>query len=70
MMITLTYHVIERAGFTLRGVPGTLKIFAKFSCQVEVKAKKVLPFKSGAPGTAPYGKSAPGFCITFIKRLD
>ena len=32
--------------------------------------KKVLPSKRGAPRTAPYGKSGPDRCITFIKRLD
>ena len=32
-MVTLNYHVIARAGFTLRGAPGTLKIFATSSCQ-------------------------------------
>ena len=26
-MITPTNHVIDRAGFTLRGAPGTLEIF-------------------------------------------
>ena len=31
--------------------------------------KKVSPSESGAPGTMPYGKSAPGYCIMFIKRL-
>ena len=31
--------------------------------------KKVLPFKHGAPGTLPYGKSAPGYCIMFTKNL-
>ena len=25
---------------------------------------------SGAPGTVLYRKSAPGYCFTFIKRLD
>ena len=32
--------------------------------------KKILPFERGAPGTVPYVKSVPGYCITFIKRLD
>ena len=32
--------------------------------------KKVVPFEHGALGTVPYGKSAPGYCITFIKKLD
>ena len=32
--------------------------------------KKVLPSKRGAPGTVPYVKSVPGYCITFMKKLD
>ena len=24
----------------------------------------------GAPGTVPYVKPVPGYCITFVKRLD
>ena len=28
------------------------------------------PFNAGPPGTAPFGKSARVYCITFIKRLD
>ena len=32
--------------------------------------QKVLPFEHGCPGTVPYGKSALGYCITFIKKLD
>ena len=31
---------------------------------------KLLPFKRGTFGTAPCSKSGPGYCITFIKRLD
>ena len=69
-MVTLTSHVIDRGGFTLRGAPGTLEVFAKSSCLIQVKTTKtVLPSESGAPGTVPYGKSAPDYCITFIKRL-
>ena len=30
---------------------------------------KVLPSEHGAPGTLLYGKSGPGFCITFIKKV-
>ena len=69
-MITLTNYVIDRAGFTLSGAPGTLEIFAKSSCQILVKTKKVLPSESGAPATVPYSKSASGYCITVIKKLD
>ena len=32
--------------------------------------KKIFPFERGAPGTEPYVKSVPGYCITFIKGLD
>ena len=32
--------------------------------------QEVLPFARGAPGTVPCVKSVPGYCITFIKRLD
>ena len=31
--------------------------------------KQVL-YERGAPGTVPSGKSVPGYCITFIKRLQ
>ena len=30
--------------------------------------KKVLPFESETPGNVPYGKSGPGYSITFIKK--
>ena len=33
------------------------------------RPKKVLPSESGAPGTKPYGKSDPGYYISFIKKL-
>ena len=33
-MVTPTDHVITRAGFTLSGDPGTLRIFATSSCQI------------------------------------
>ena len=29
-----------------------------------------LVFERWAPGTVPYGKSGPGYCITFIERWD
>ena len=32
--------------------------------------KKVSPSEHGALGTLHYGKSCPGYCITFIKKLD
>ena len=30
----------------------------------------VLPSKSRAPGTVPFGKSGPGYCIMFIKKVS
>ena len=33
-MVELTNHVIARAGFTLHGAPGALKIFATSFCQI------------------------------------
>ena len=33
------------------------------------EAKKVVPSERGAPGTVPYGKSGPGNCITFMKKV-
>ena len=50
--------------------PGILGIMATSSCQVLVKTKIVLPSERDAPGTVPYGKSSPGYCIAFIKGLD
>ena len=69
-IVTLTNHVIDRAGFTLRGAFGTLEIFAKASCKYVKTKKKVMPCESGAPRAVPFGKFAPGYCITSIKRLD
>ena len=31
--------------------------------------QKQILHERGAPGTVPYVKSVPGYCITFIKRL-
>ena len=31
---------------------------------------KVLSSELGASGTVPCGKSGPGYCITFMQRLD
>ena len=41
-----------------------------FLPNIDEDQKKVLPFERGAPGTMPYGKSGPSYCITIIKRLD
>ena len=69
-MVTSTNHVVARAGFTLLGDPGALRIFATSFCQIQVKTKKSLTILALGPGTVPYGKSGPGYCIAFIKRLD
>ena len=70
-MVMLTNHVIDWAAFTMRGARGNLEIFAKSSCQISVKTrKKSYRLKAGrAPGIVPYCKSAPGYCITFTKKL-
>ena len=43
--------------------------FRNISCRSE-NQNEVLPFERGTPGTEPHGKSGPGYCITFIQRLD
>ena len=49
--------------------PWHLEIFAIFFYQVQAKTKKVL-YDRRSSGTVPYVISVPGYCITFIKRLD
>ena len=41
-----------------------------FSPNLRKDQINVLPSECRAPGTAPYGKSGPGYCIMFIKMLD
>ena len=54
-MVTLSNNVFDRAGFTLLGTHGTLKILAKFSNQIKVKTnRKDLPSEREALGTVPY----------------
>ena len=67
-MVTLTYHVIDR--IHVAWGPWHFRDFSKtFLPNIgEDQEKKVLPSESGATDTVPYGKSAPGYCITFIKR--
>ena len=48
-MVTPPNHFIARAGFTLGGAPGILKIFAKSSCRIYVKAKKKCYHQSMGP---------------------
>ena len=50
--------------------PLALWDFPNISAKYRLRPKKVLPFERGAPGTGPDVKSVPGYCITFIKRLD
>ena len=52
------------------GDPGTSRIFATFFRQIQVKTKKSFPLQAQAPGTVPYGKYGPGYCITLIQTLD
>ena len=60
-MVPFTYHVIARAGYTLRGDPGTVEIFAACFCQTYVQTKnKVLPSELRASDTVPYGEFRPG----------
>ena len=49
--------------------PGTLRFFNIFLPNTGEDQKKVLA-ERGAHDTVPYVKSIPGYCITFIKRLD
>ena len=72
MTITLTNHFIAGASPDLHCTSpwqfgGFYDIFLP---DIGKGQKKVLPVPSehGAPGTQPYGKSGPGFCITFIKK--
>ena len=61
----LTGQDLHRVG------PLVVRKFLQNSCQIQEKTKKVLPFKSGAPGAVPYySKSGPSYGITFIKTLD
>ena len=68
-IVTPSNHVIARAGFSLSWVPGTLGFLQYFPTKYRSTPKKVL-LEREVPGTVPYLKSVPGYCITFIKRLD
>ena len=50
--------------------PGTLGIFQHLSAKYGWRPKKSYHLMRRAPGSAPYDKSGPGYCITFNKRLD
>ena len=73
-MVTPINHIIARAGLKLRGVLGTLEIFATSFCQMQVTdyQKKYHHLRAGllAGSVLYYGKSGFSYCITLIKRLD
>ena len=72
-MLTLTNHVIDRTEPNLHcSEPLALWRFSQifFLPSIGEGQKKVLPFEHGASGAMPYGKSASGYCITFIEMLD
>ena len=63
-MITPTNHVIA---------PGPLLHFENFHnifLPIIGEDQKSLTIWAQAPGTEPCRKFGPGYCITFIKRLD
>ena len=62
-MVTPTYHVIAWS-------PGHFEDFCNIFPPNVGKDQKIYPSDRRAPGTVPYGKSGPGYCITFINRLD
>ena len=69
-MVTPTSHVVPKPNFHCVGLL-TLKKFSNiFLPNIGEDQKKVLPSERGAPRTLPYGKSGPGYFVTFIKRLD
>ena len=71
MMVTLTNRSLTRAGSTLREPLVIWRFLRHFTMPNIGKGQKtVLPFELGALSTLPYDKSGPGFCITFIKKLD
>ena len=70
MMVTFTNHAIARAGSTLLESWQFGDFYDIFLPNIGKGQNKVLPFEHGALGIPPYGKSGPGFCITFIKKLD
>ena len=70
MMVTLTDHVIAQAGSTCSSPWQFGDCYDIFLPNIAKGQKKFLPSVHGAPGTLPHGKSGPGFCITFIEKLD
>ena len=68
-MVTPNNHVIARAGFTLSW-PLALWDFRNIFLPNTGEDQTKVFYERGASGTVPYVKSVPGYCITFIKRLD
>ena len=75
-MVMLTNHVIDRTKQVSRIHCSEPLVLWRFSQNLLATVpsigegqKNVLPFELEALGTVPYGKSNPGYCITFIKRL-
>ena len=64
-MIKPTNHIIARAEFTLRG---DFWHFGEFRNTFLPNIAKD-QIKSRDPGTVPFGKSSPGYCVTLIKGL-
>ena len=74
-MVTLINHVIARARFTLRWAssagPLALWDFCNiFLPKTSKDQKNVLRSERGAPSTVSYAQFDPGYCITFIQRVD
>ena len=65
-MLALTNHVIDRAGFTLRGSLVLRRFSQNLLAKYWRRPKKILPFERGDPGAVLDGKSTSGYCITFI----
>ena len=70
MMATLTNHIIGWGGSTLCKPLAIGDFYDVFLPNIGKGQKEVVPSEHRAPGILPYGKSGPGCCITFIKRLD
>ena len=69
-MVTPTSHAVPEPNFHCEGRLALAKFSDIFLPNIGEDQKKVLPSERGAARTLPYGKSGPGYYITFIKRLD
>ena len=70
-MVKSTYqHVIARAGLDIAWGPWSFGDFRNiFLPNIGEDQINVLSSGRKAPGTAPYGKSDPGYCIMFINKV-